>query len=546
MNKIEQKIIQTLTNRQNAEISTTSLVQELFPQEYEEITSLLTNPQKNYELIKVGKRNKARLHRKLLYHLNKLTDEEFLKITKIEGKGEKFFALNTEKTIETKKGHKVQRVFESMSSIKENTPMLSGIEQYEEEGIVKRFDHQNWLTKINSFILESKKIQNIKKLYDTINELYPVFNDVIGIIDFQEIIENNTLEEITNFIRKTNIDTKDYNKYINIVIDLTNIKNYIKISDFIDVFSEINPDKIFVIFQTNSKTLSAQNRLINNTIKNFSANKIRINIQNLDLHKAPYTIGRAGTYTFSEQDWEQYCTSTRGKTIGACLSETSIYIDIYRTFKDKVNYSAFRELIMKTSKALLLATSTQRKKSDSLFKPINNLNSGYQNKFFSFSYNYIRLWNYDLLFNEEQDEDTGFVMFNDLLLSAVDELEDFCKSEETIFRSCGVPIRFKIVLSSAFRRFDKDFLSPRIYKKVLIKRLQDYYTEQIIKDIRRRESLYKVFKGGDRVRFFRDSRSSPDEIISEFHHLLTNHTIPLFSYDFNTLRGELTLDNFFR
>ncbi len=544
MHKTEQKILQIMSQRRNTDVSTSSLVKEIFPEEHEEIKNMLNNPQRNQELIKVGKRNKARLHRKLLYHLNKLTEEEFLRITRTQGKGEKFFGLNTEKEVQDKRSYEAQRIIESTSNLENDLPSLTGIEEYEEEKIVKRFDTQNWLTKINSFVLETKKFQNIKKLYEVINELYPVFNDVVGLLDFQEVIERNTLEELTNFLKKTNIDTKDYNKYLNLVLDLTNVKNYVKVSDFFEVFAEVNPEKIFIIIQTNTKTLTHQNRLMTTVIKNFSKQKIRVNIQNLELHKAPYLIGRAGSYTFEEEDWKKYTETTKGKTIGACCSETSIYIDIYRTFKDNVNYSAFRELILKTAKALLLATATQRKKSDSLFRPINKLNQDHQNKFFSLSYNYIRLWNYDVLFTKEQEENSGFIIFNDLLMSAVDELEEFCKTEETIFRSCGIPIRFKIVLSSAFRRFDKDFLSPRIYKKVLIKRLSDYYTEKIMKDIRRRESLYKVFKGGDRVRFFRDTNSSPDEIISEFHFLLTNHYLPLFTYDFRGLKGELTLNNF--
>ncbi|MCC7574157.1 hypothetical protein KO361_01035 [Candidatus Woesearchaeota archaeon] len=546
MNKIEQRIIQALTLSKNSDISTTVLVKSVFPSEYEELVSLMNNPQRDFELVKIGKRNKARLHRKLLYHLNKLSEDDFIKITRVVGKGEKFFCLNHEKIVLDKKDFAVRRVVESISSLKDDVPFLSGIEEYEDDRVVKRFDSQNWLTKINSFVLECSRFQSIKKLYETLSESYPIFNDVVGLLDFQDVVDKSSVEEQTNFLRKINIDTKDYNKYVNLVFDLTKVRNYVRLSDFFDVFSEVNPDKVFVIFQTNSKTLSGQNRLISSVVKNFSEKKIRVNVQNVDLHKAPYMIGRAGAYTFDEQDWELYCSKVRGKTIGVCCSETSIYIDIYRSFKDKVNYSAFRELIMKIARALLLATSTQRKKSDSLFRPVNKLNQGFQSKFFSFSYNYIRLWNYDLLFSQEQDKDSGFVIFNDLLMSAVDELDEFCKSEETIFRSCGIPIRFKIVLSSAFRRFDKDFLSPRIYKKVLIKSLSDYYSDIIVRDIRRRESLYKVFRGGDRVRFFRDSRSLPEEIISEFHFLLTNHYLPFFTYDFRSLSGEVTLDSFFR
>ncbi len=546
MKKTEQKIIQILTQRKNTDISTTSLVKQLHPEKYEEIRNLIENPQRDIDLIKIGKRNKARLHRQILYHLNKLKEENYIQITRIEGRGEKYFKLNETKTINDKKGQEVQRIIESMTNLQDELSTLTGIEEYEEQKIVKRFDHNNWLTKINSFILETNKTQNIKKLYELINELYPTYNDVVGLRDFQEIIEKSTPEEQTNFIKKINIDTKDYNKYINLIIDLTKIRNYVKISDFINIFADINPDKVFIIFQTTSKTLTTQNRLINTLVKKFSENKIRVNIQNKNLNKAPYMIGRAGAYTFNEEEWERYEEEIQGKTIGACCSETSIYIDIYRTFKDKINYTNFRELILKTSKALLIATATQRKKSDHLFKPINKANQNYQNKFFNTSYNYIRLWNYDILFNEETNKEEDFERFKDLLTSTVEEVEDFCKREETIFRSCGIPIRFKIVLSSAFRRFDKDFLSPRIYKKVLIKSLKDYYRDDVIKDIKRRESLYKIFKGGDRVRFFRDAKTSTDEIITEFHYLLTNHHLPLFTYDFRTLKGELTLNSFLK
>ena len=337
--------------------------------------------------------------------------------------------------------------------IKNEAPLLAGIETYEEQGIVKRFDSNNWLNKLNALIIEATLIQDTKQLYDLTSDLYQVYNDVLGIIDFQQVVDTNEMSELTNFIRKTNTDTKDYNKYINLIIDLKNTKNTVKLTDFLRAYADINPDKIFVILQTNTKTLNNNNRLISQVIKTFSENKIRINIQNLDLKEAPYMIGRAGAYTLEDQDWNIYKESFRKKTIGICVSETSIYIDVYRAFKDKVNYSEFRELILKSSKALLLATAIQRKRSDILFKPLNKINKDLQNKFFSLSNNYIRLWNYDLLFmnqnQEEKTDETGFTMFNHLLLSTVEELNEFCKSEETIFRSACFSRRYPAAWASS-------------------------------------------------------------------------------------------------
>jgi len=43
-----------------------------------------------------AKRKKFQLHRKLLYYLNKLIDEKILRISRIQEKGEKTFALAIE------------------------------------------------------------------------------------------------------------------------------------------------------------------------------------------------------------------------------------------------------------------------------------------------------------------------------------------------------------------------------------------------------------------------------------------------------------------
>ena len=124
------------------------------------------------------------------------------------------------------------------------------------------------------------------------------------------------------------------------------------------------------------------------------------------------------------------------------------------------------------------------------------------------------------------------------------ELDEFCKAEETIFKSCGIPIRYRVVLSSAFERFDKDFMSPRTYKKFTVKGLDDFYTENAVQDIRQREDLFRIFCGGDRIRFFRDRTFTPEGIISEFSFLMNTYNLPLISYDFESMRGEVTLNNF--
>lgn len=545
MHPAEQKILQTFAKNPLREISTSELVRLVFSKEYDEAQKYVHNATNDSEIIRLGKRKKARLHRKILYHLNKLTEENLLLVTKMEGKGEKFFSLNPEKTVEGKRDKAIKTVFDSVSNLNEEVFMLSGLESYEEAKFVKKFDSKNWVNKINALIVESQAKPNLKDLYSMISGLYPVFNDVLGVNCFNLIIDKENLQDLNNFIKKADMDTKDYNKYLNLIIDLEKIKDSVKLTDFISGFAEINPERIFLIFRMNSKTLNSHLRFVKQLIKNFSENKIRINIQNTDLKIGPSLIGRAGCYSLTNEEWDFYLKQIKGETIGLCLSETAVYVDVYRFFKSGKSVSEFRDFLLKASRALLLATTTLRKRSDMFFRELNGLNGNNQSKFFSLSYNYIRLWNYSIAEKGDvEEEGYEFENFELLIRASIDEINEFCKSEETIFKSCGIPIRFRIALSSTFKRFDEEFLSPRIYTKITIKNIEDFKDEKVVKYLRRRESLVKLFNGADRARFFRAANFTNEEVINELEFLLSQTTIPLFAYDFRSRKGELTLDNF--
>lgn len=545
MHAIEQKILQCFARQPGRDISTSELVKFVFSEEYFELKNYIHNEENDKEVIKIGKRRKARLHRKLLYHINKLYEEKIIKLIRTQGRGEKYFVLSKDLTSDSKKEDDANKILKSFSHFDEDKSTLFGLETYEESKIVKRFDPGNWINKINSIIIETQN-KRMKEIYNLLLDIYPVFNDAVALNDFEDVLDKENLQEVTSYLKKINIDTKDYNKYLNIILDLSKIKDSVKVSDFIGAYAELNPDKIFIIFKTNSKNLKNNTRFMKHIIKLFSENKIRINIFNTDMKKAPLFIGRAGTYTINDSEWELYKKFTKGKTLGLCASETTLYVDVYRFFKEKRTYSEFRDFLIKSAKALLLATTAQRKKSDLLFKPLKEYNEGNQNKFFQSSYNYIRLWNYDtnVSSDKKNDDEDSFSDFESLLKVCSEEITEFCKTEETIFKSCGIPITFKVVLSSAFRRFDKDFLSPRKYNKVTIKGMNDFHSTELIEYLKKREALCSIFKGGDRVRFFRSINFTPDETLQEFNYLMNNYRFPLITYDFNTRKGEVTLDNF--
>ncbi|MCF7866574.1 hypothetical protein K9M18_04040 [Candidatus Woesearchaeota archaeon] len=548
MHPTESRILQLLAKNPEREFSTSDLVKRVFLEEYDEIQRYIHNEPDDPELKKVGKRKKARLHRKLLYHLNKLEEEKILVISKVEGKGEKFFNLNSKQLSEgNKKNKEVKTMIDSVSHLNDTSVLLAGIEEFEEKKIIKRFDEKEWTNKINSFIIRSNYCNSVKDMYYLLLDIYPVFNDVVGLYGFEHLIDRESILELNNFIKKIDLDTKDYNKHINLIIDISKVQDSVKLTDFIATFCETNPERIFIMFRANTKSFNNHIRFMRQMIKYFSENRIKINMQNLDINKAPYLVGRAGAYTMPIGDWVEFEDYFLEKTVGVCFSETSLYVDIYRYFKQGLPLSGLRDFLIRASKALLLATTAQRKKSDILFSNLNKLNGKYQSKFFLYSFNYIRLWNYDVdMHNEgsQKSDEITIEEFITILSSIVEEIDEFCKSEETVFKSCGIPIRFRIALSSAFRRFDKGFLSERAYKKININHISDFNSDEIIKFMRKRESLLRVFKGGDRIRFFRSPSFTPDEIVDEFVYVMNSFNIPFFTYDFRERKGEVTLDNF--
>lgn len=531
MHPTEAKILGIFAKQPFRDFSTTELVKSVFLVEHEQIMKLFEK--QDLEWQKLAKRQKARLHRKLLYHLNKLENDKILKVTRIQGKGEKYFVLNHEKELESKKDKVIKTLFDNISR-EEKTENLSGLEIYEENGILKRYDEQSWTTKLNAILLDLRD-KTLKDLEEELAISYSLCDDVIGIYGFERLIEQFGAEKTILTIKKIQLESEEYNKQINLIINLSKINHIVNISDFIISYSILKAKNIHIIFQAMPEDLKSNLRLQRQIITHFKKEKIRINIHKSN--KQPLLIGRAGVYVITKDDWEEY-NLYKGSIIGLCFAENSLVVDMYRFFrKEKKSYTEFREFILKVARSLLRTTATLRKQSDATFQSINTINSPKQSKFFLFSKNYIRLWNYDF-------EVIPYDDFIALLQTTKEQLQEFCKVEETIFKSCGIPINLNINLASSFKKFNEHWLSPRRYKKYTIRNKKELKSEAIIKNIKQREEIVRIFNGADRLRFFRNEESQAQEILEELIELLQNYDLPLISYDFKSRQGELTLDNF--
>ncbi|MBN2459545.1 hypothetical protein JXB28_04645 [Candidatus Woesearchaeota archaeon] len=530
MHPTEQSILNKFKQEPLREISTTELIRAVYPEEYSRIIRDIDNEFSDKKLTRKAYQRKAQLHRKTLYHLNKLVSEGVLKVSSVHGKGEKHFSLNMEEgELVVEKKHK-------KIIISKPTISTSLIEEYESKGIVRKFDPDGWLTKLNCILLESSKEQGINRFYELAYNCFPEINDAIGLNNFEQLVQSNTPGNTEEVLKRLDIETKDHDRIVSIIINLKGISDQSRMIDFIKAFVRIKPRNINIIFKAESKELKSHEKLFANIIPEFSREELKLNIHNRKVHEAPIILGKAGPYTLREEEWKDYEEKVRGNTIGLAIADTTIIIDIHRLFSSGTSINEFRKLMQKISNVLLKVNMSKNKKAGDHLKKFDELNKPNTKQFFAYSRNYIRLWNYDLAEKSQEH-------LPELLESTGQEIKAFCSAQHTIYRACGIPFGFDIALSTVMRKFSAG-LSQRRYAKATIRSFKDFHQPETMSQVQLKEKLSRVFDGGDRTRFFRRGEFTHQEILRELAFLMNTYELPLITYDFKERKGEIKLTNF--
>jgi len=525
---MEEVILNIFRNNQGKDLSTETLTKESYPREYSIAEDLMNSSDR--ARVNSGKEKKFQLHRKTLYYLNKLVDNHILKVSKIVEKGEKYFTLiATEGDTIFEKGYK-------KIVITKPTITNTYIEQYESKKVMIKYEENSWINRFNSILLECSVTTDINRLYNIMIDCFTNVNDAIALNEFEIILNNTNDIVLKDFIEKASRESDTYGKNISLIINLSQSNN--NLLQFIDHYININPKNINIIFNISSRDLQKSSKYILHIFEKFSDAKIKINIKNSDLASSPLFKGRAGIYSFDDHDWNNYLKKFKGKSIGLSCSQSQIAINVHKFFEEYNTDVEFRNAVINAAKTLLLSSNIQRRKSTEYFRNINSINNPNRSDFYKFSRNYIRFWNYDWHRNTK-GEDTFF----ELIKSTKELVNSFCRNEETIFKSCGIPMRFKIAFSSAFKNFEKNFSGERGYKKITVNKIEDYYNGEMKLFLQYREKLSEIFDGGDRVRIFRSNNFSSD-IIHELGIILNAYRIPLVTYDFSGLKGMVKLTNF--
>lgn len=519
MRDIGQEVLELFVNKPHQEFDTTTLIKHIYPQEYEHIKAALHDEQiTSKETKKVAKRHKAQLHRRLLYHLNRLLEEETIKLVGIKGKGEKCYQLAKQPPTQDTQAPQHP---------------LRKLEAYENKRIIAFYDQKSWYHRLNALLIDVKNDDDTTTIAKKINALMDSCNDTIAIWATEKLIDKEDLGTISEFVRKLDIESKDADKRICILIDATKTNNTHNLEDFYKTLAGQNPSNVSVATSITYAHLRKHPRLYKTLINSFSTAVRKINIHNKELYNTPIIIGKAGTYTLPENEWRNY-KENRQNTIGLCIGQTAVAVDIQAYLKEH-HMTQLRTFIIKIAQAQLESSAHQRRGATHYFKTINDYNEKPQ-EFFKYATNHIRLWNYD--WQEKEQEH-----FIDLLQSCKEELNNHCQTQETIYKSCGMPIRFKTTLASTFAKFKDGNFTKRKYTKITIKESKQLQEEEFKAHLHARERMFNIFENNDRLRIFR-TQDDTNTIYEEIKHLTGHYNIPLLTYDFAQRKENVTLERF--
>ncbi len=514
MHPIPKSILKAFSHHH--ELSTSQLVSIVFPKEF----SLIKNDSDEFGIpkTKAKRKLKAMLHRKLLYHLNRLVDFGILRVSAERSHGEKYFVLNL------KEGEEIvlKDVTKSYRISKPHEPNLSIVPLIENKILIKLHE-PTWYSRINAVAINSKYFSTAEELKQAIIKISPFVNDGVSLYNFDRFLtDTDFLKEVSRIGEESKIN-------FTVEISQPDVKAIQPVLDM---------ERIKIILTVSPADLERGNMDIFHLTNYLAKTKKQVFIKNRDIHPQPYILGYSGPYTFNPEEWKIF---NRDNQMALCCAKTSIGIDFGRLMSEEKDLGKIREVFKNIAKSMIAISSHQRTYMLEYFSELLSTLGKNAKDFFRISNNYVRLWNYGL---KESDEKSQLII--PFLRSLKEETDHFCSQEETIYKSCGMPTRFRISFSYLSRDVGENVLSKSRFERISISGIQNLYQKRFIEYIKLREEIARILDGGDRTRFYRFENLNAKEIIKEWHTILTLYRIPLFCYDFRRYKkSDLKLTEFF-
>lgn len=530
MQETEFAVLELFRTNPKTEFSTSEIV-ELITPGYDRIKTELLDT--DLERVASGKSRKAELHRLTLYYLNKLVRKGLLTIKTVGRNKERVFACLQDP-------QELSPAYRALAGLQHHTitPAL-GIEGFEDKGIVARYEPSTWVERVNSILLESTFFKNLKDLSSAINNTLQCVNDVVGVNNFETIIQALEPQVVVAALKALNKIAESHARHLTFIIDLTNVQKDEILLKVVKGALDSKLKHITFVFDCEVKEFQDHRQLFKDLVKLYSLAGESLFIKNQSIYNAPYIVGRAGPYTFAEREWKNYKTEFLGKMPGLVCSNAAFLVDMQRLLENGVEHHAggVIELMGRIAKSFLLTNAEQYERSEHFLQGLTKYSPSNVQNFFMFSRNFVRFWNYGW---KTPAYDQKFVI--SYLGESKRAVDEYCISEETIYKSCGMPTRFRIAYSCTDQPVVSKIFSKAVYERIVVKNPTDFFSDEKINNIiSTKEEIFTHFDGGDRITFDRPVPRKPEDAVTEISYILNSFRLPFFRYHFiNQINTPLT------
>ncbi|NJL44403.1 MAG: hypothetical protein HC945_03775 [Nitrosarchaeum sp.] len=355
MHRIELEILKVFKRDPGARLRTGEVVRLVLGEEYGLVQPGLYG-QASAEQVRLARREKAKLHRKVLYHVGKMVRDQILSVVSVVSKGEKVFALGLEagEYVIEKSKHRIL--------ISKPADLSLPIEGLEQSGVVARFEPDTWISRLNAMFVDARSFRGVAQLRAALHEIFQVVNDVVGINRFESVVEEVPLEEVLDLVRRLEMDGKDYGRRVCLVMSLVKVKDRARLRAFVRGFADLAAREVTVIFNVSKQSFAEGRDVLEEVIARFQERKIKINIKNSDRCQPLVLVGRAGMYSMLDADWKEYLDARSRDVKGAVLGQSSLALDLRRLAPRSAD--ELSDAMLRCAKALLRANVLQRRNAE--------------------------------------------------------------------------------------------------------------------------------------------------------------------------------------
>ncbi len=514
----------------HSDVSSDDIVRDIFFKEYNSIVEKYL-----YSSVEIEKTKEyLNLKKKALYYLNKLEKENIISLSKKAFKGRKVYNFNFSNNIVRVEGSKIivekkseEDFFSNFSfSFPFDLKEFVSFSDFNSVDSVffyaENFDFDN----DEKFIL--KFFDNISIVDDSVlffNPNFSFFNEKFKslILKFKDKISFNFYFDFKNF----NFSLKGFNEIIIFLYE--NNFNVILGLSFKDFYSNKIKDFLNIVFK----------------VSFFNNSSFYIN--NIDVSNDIVFLGSKGPYSVSGEEFDIVKNNFKNDNFVLdnnnvflfCVSQSSVFIDIGKLLFEVKDFSKIRNIILKSGSVLFEHNLFFRQNYNYFFK-------NFDSYFLDFSKIYFRFWNYGL---KQKNLDYDEVML--LLESSRNIIKNYSQGQNTIYTSCGLPLRFKSSFSVLFEDKKPNFFSEKKYENVNIHNIKDFFDKNINKILKLKEKANNIFDGGDRTRFFRitnseDYKKFEHDFFNELSFIHKTYNFRFYGYDFSKNKKEVvSLKRFF-